>query len=132
MNSFVVMRKREKVRHGGRSFSGQPAYLLCGSVPLRELQYDADGNLRDDGDFHYSYDAEKRLVSARHSSLTNGALRVLNSYDHKHRRTRKTVQRFNIPSVAPPMPARRPPTTASSATFSTGATTPPATLRPPI
>ena len=87
---------------GGASPPGEPP--LCGSVPLRELQYDADGNLRDDGDFHYFYDAENRLVSARHSSLTNGAIRVLNAYDQRSRRVSKTVQRLVVPDSTPPAP----------------------------
>ena len=87
---------------GGASPPGEPP--LCGSAPLREFQYDADGNLLRDGLFRYAYDAENRMIRATSLGQTNGALRVLNSYDHKHRRTRKTVQRFNIPSVAPPTP----------------------------
>ena len=47
------------------------------------------------------YDAENRLVSVTSAAETNGAIRVLNAYDHRNRRIRKTVQRLNS-SIAPP------------------------------
>ncbi len=50
--------------------------------------------------------AEDQLVSVTSASLTNGAIRVLNTYDYRHRRTSKIVQRLN--STIPPPPA--PPT----------------------
>ena len=77
---------------------------LCGSAYLREPSYDADGNLLLDGVFRYSYDAKNRLVVVRSASLTNGAIRVLNAYDHNHRRVRKTVQRLMLPASVPPAP----------------------------
>ncbi len=77
---------------------------LCGSAYLREPSYDADGNLISDGVFRYSYDTENRLVSVRSASLTNGAIRVLNAYDHNDRRVRKTVQRLMLPASVPPAP----------------------------
>ena len=52
-----------------------------------------------------AYDAENRLMSATHAALTNGAVRVLNAYDHRHRRIRKTVQRVTVsmpPAPSPP------------------------------
>ena len=49
----------------------------------------------------YAYDAEKRLVSVTSAAETNGAIRVLNAYDHRNRRIRKTAQRLNS-SIAPP------------------------------
>ena len=39
-----------------------------------------------------AYDAENRLVLATPATLANGAVRVLNAYDHRHRRIRKIVQ----------------------------------------
>ena len=53
-----------------------------------------------------AYDAENRLISATpatSASLTNGAIRVLNAYDHKHRRIRKTVQHLTV--TMPPAPS---------------------------
>lgn len=66
--------------------------------------YDADGNMTGDGTFAYAYDAENRLVSVTSAAETNGAIRVLNAYDHRNRRIRKTVQRLNSSIVPPPSP----------------------------
>ena len=68
------------------------------------LIYDADGNMTDDGKFLYSYDAENRLRSTIARPATNGALRVLNTYDHRNRRIRKIVQRLHSTSAPPPAP----------------------------
>ena len=57
--------------------------------------YDADGNMTDDGTFSYSYDAENRLVSAYPVSPAAGSLAVENRYDHRHRRVRKIVRRYD-------------------------------------
>lgn len=66
--------------------------------------YDADGNMTSDGTFAYAYDAENRLVSVTSAAETNGAIRVLNAYDHRNRRIRKTVQRLNSSIAPPPSP----------------------------
>ena len=66
--------------------------------------YDADGNMTGDGTFAYAYDAENRLVSVTSAAETNGAIRVLNAYDHRNRRIRKTVQRLNSNIAPPPSP----------------------------
>ncbi len=66
--------------------------------------YDADGNMTGDGTFAYAYDAENRLVSVTSSAETNGALRVLNVYDHRNRRIRKIVQCLHSTSAPPPAP----------------------------
>ena len=66
--------------------------------------YDADGNMTGDGTFAYAYDAENRLVSVTSAAETNGAIRVLNAYDHRNRRIRKTVQRLNSSIAPPPSP----------------------------
>ncbi len=87
---------------GGASPPGEPP--LCGSAPLREFQYDADGNLLRDGLFRYAYDAENRMISATSLGQTNGAVRVLNAYDSQNRRVKKTVQRYHAPDAMPPMP----------------------------
>ena len=78
--------------------------ILGGSVSPCEPLYDADGNLTDDGVFTYAYDAENRLVSVTSAVETNGAIRVLNAYDHRHRRIRKIVQRLAISVSPPPAP----------------------------
>ncbi len=72
---------------------------LCASAPLCEINstYDADGNLLRDGLFRYAYDAENRMIRATSLGQTNDSIRVLNAYDHTHRRTKKTVQRFAFP-----------------------------------
>ena len=67
--------------------SGTP----CEILPL----YDADGNMTSDGTFSCAYDAENRLASATPLVPVEGSLSVVNGYDHKHRRIRKTVKRFN-------------------------------------
>ncbi len=66
--------------------------------------YDADGNMMGDGTFAYAYDAENRLVSVTSAAETNGAIRVLNAYDHRNRRIRKIVQRLYSTSAPPPAP----------------------------
>ena len=78
--------------------------ILRASAPPREPTYDADGNMTGDGVFAYAYDAENRLVAVTSASLTNGAIRVLNAYDHRNRRIRKTVQRLHSTSAPPPAP----------------------------
>ncbi|MBP5543704.1 MAG: RHS repeat-associated core domain-containing protein, partial [Kiritimatiellae bacterium] len=64
----------------------------------------ADGNMTGDGTFAYAYDAENRLVSVTSAAETNGAIRVLNAYDHRNRRIRKTAQRLNSSIAPPPSP----------------------------
>ena len=66
--------------------------------------YDADGNMTCDGTFDYAYDAENRLVSVTSAVETNGAIRVLNAYDHRNRRICKTVQRLRSTVAPPPSP----------------------------
>ena len=66
------------------------------------LIYDADGNMTRDGRFLYSYDAENRLRSITARSATSGSLRVLNAYDHRNRRIRKTLQQLHLSVAQPP------------------------------
>ena len=77
---------------------------LCGSVPLCEPAYTPDGGLASDGIWAYAYDAEDQLVAVTSASITNGAIRVLNTYDYRHRRTSKTVQRLSVTTAPPPSP----------------------------
>jgi len=74
------------------------------SAPQTTFVYDADGNMTRDDRFLYSYDAENRLRSVTALPATNGALRVLNAYDHSNRRIRKIVQRLHSTSAPPPAP----------------------------
>ncbi|MBR4654761.1 MAG: hypothetical protein IKO72_15505 [Kiritimatiellae bacterium] len=82
----------------------QYSSILRDSASPREPAYDADGNMTGDGTFDYAYDAVNRLLSATSAAETNGAIRVLNAYDHRNRRIRKTVQRFSISVTPPPSP----------------------------
>ena len=68
------------------------------------LIYDADGNMTGDGTYAYSYDAENRLKSITSAVETNGAIRILNAYDHRNRRIRKIVQQLHSTSAPPPAP----------------------------
>ncbi len=74
------------------------------NAPSISFTYTPDGGLASDGTWTYAYDAEDQLVSVTSSSLTNGAIRVLNTYDYRHRRTSKTVQRLYSTIAPPPSP----------------------------
>ena len=65
------------------------------AVDATNFVYDADGNLTNDGRFSYAYDAENRLVSTYPLQPTAGVLAIENVYDHRHRRVKKTVKRFD-------------------------------------
>jgi RHS repeat-associated protein len=56
--------------------------------------YDADGNMRWDGRMWHTWDAENRLVRSEPGlgGATNGSVRVVNDYDHRHRRIQKRVE----------------------------------------
>ena len=64
-------------------------------IDAAQMVYDADGNLTNDGRFSYAYDAENRLVSACPVTPVEGSLAVENHYDHRHRRARKIVRRYD-------------------------------------
>ena len=74
-----------------------------GAPPI-SFSYTPDGGLASDDTWSYAYDAEDRLTSVTSSSLTNGAIRVLNTYDYRRRRTSKTVQRLHVTSAPSPAP----------------------------
>ena len=82
----------------------QYSSILRDSASSCEPAYDADGNMTGDGIFDYAYDAENRLLSVTSAAETNGAIRVLNTYDHRNRRIRKTVQRLSVTVAPPPAP----------------------------
>ena len=74
------------------------------SAPPISFTYTSDGGLSSDGTWSYAYDAEDQLTSVTSASLTNGAIRVLNTYDYRRRRTSKTVQRL-YSTIAPRLAA---------------------------
>ncbi len=74
------------------------------NAPPTAFTYTPDGGLASDGTWSYAYDAEDQLISVTSSALTNGAIRVLNTYDYRHRRTAKSVQRLNLATALPPSP----------------------------
>ena len=74
------------------------------SAPPISFSYTPDGGLASNGTWSYAYDAEDQLTSVTSSSLTNGAIRVLNTYDYRRRRTSKTVQRLYSTIAPPPSP----------------------------
>ena len=80
----------------------QYATMAAPGAPQTTFIYDADGNMTRDGAYTYSYDAENRLRSVTSRSMTNDALRVLNAYDHRNRRIRKTIQRLSVSVAQPP------------------------------
>jgi len=73
-------------------------------APPTVFVYTPDGGLASDGTWSYAYDAEDQLASVTSSSLTNGSIRVLSSYDYRHRRTSKIVQRLYSTIAPPPSP----------------------------
>ncbi len=73
-------------------------------APPTTFAYTPDGGLSSDGTWEYAYDAEDQLLSVTSADLTNGAIRVLNAYDHRNRRIRKTVQRLSVTVAPPPSP----------------------------
>ena len=61
--------------------------ILRDSPPPREILHDADGNMTQCGDWSFTYDADNRLTSVS----SNGIILIINQYDHKGRRIRKTT-----------------------------------------
>ena len=74
------------------------------SAPPTSFTNTPEGGLASDGTWFYAYDAEDQLLSVTSASLTNGTIRVLNTYDYRRRRTSKTVQRLNSTIPPPPSP----------------------------
>ena len=72
----------------------QMVMCVLPGAPPTTLTYTPDGGLASDGTWVYEYDAEDQLASVTSATLTNGAIRVLNSYDYRHRRIGKTVERY--------------------------------------
>ena len=68
--------------------------ILCASAPPCEYSHTPDGGIASDGTWLYAYDAEDRLLSVTSATLTNGALRIVNSYDYRNRRIGKTTERY--------------------------------------
>ena len=90
------------------TFSHNQVNQMVGRVvlnaPSTAFAYTPDGGLSSDGDWDYAYDAEDQLASVTSADLTNGAIRVFNTYDYRHRRTSKTVQRLSVSYPPPPSP----------------------------
>jgi YD repeat-containing protein len=77
------------------------------------LQYDADGNLTNDGLWSYSWDGENRLtnVTTINTLPTNALVKVDYMYDWQGRRIQKLVsnwQRIELdtPTIAPALPMK--------------------------
>ena len=90
------------------TFSHNQVNQMVGRVvlnaPSTAFAYTPDGGLSSDGDWDYAYDAEEQLVSVTSSSLSNGAIRVQNYYDYRHRRISKIVQKLSVTTAPPPSP----------------------------
>jgi RHS repeat-associated protein len=56
--------------------------------PTSEFAYDESGNMVDDSTFNYQWDAENRLISVAPNHPTNGAIKLIFSYDYMGRRWR--------------------------------------------
>ncbi len=81
-------------------------------LSTNKFTWSAQGGLQRDGRFVYAFDAEDQLSSVTSSHLTNGAIRVVNAYDYRHRRISKTVYTMRDDSppaspLAPPLPIER-------------------------
>jgi RHS repeat-associated protein len=63
---------------------------ITGTLGENSLSYDADGNLKQDGTWTYSYDGENRLIS-----MVSSAQTLTFKYDFLGRRIRKTVTGTN-------------------------------------
>ena len=68
-------------------------------LPQTQLLASA-GNLLSDGEHTFSWDAENRLHAVTPANATNGSLKVVNWYDHRHRRVTKEV--FELSGYTPP------------------------------
>ena len=68
--------------------------LACTGVSTADYSYSDDGELTSDGKWYHVYDVESRLISSTCVDLTNGATRVRNCYDYRHRRIGKTVEHY--------------------------------------
>ena len=82
---------------GERAYSAnclnQYTSLLCGSAPLREPLYDADGNLTHCGDWEFQWNARGHLVAAIRREGGSVAFREYFAYDWKGRLVSRTVER---------------------------------------
>jgi len=83
----------------GITVTGGPT--VTGNVyvpPTPEVfQYDADGNLRSDGRWTYTWDAENRLVGMTVNNSTGPQYQLSFSYDPQGRRIQKTVVSNTVP-----------------------------------
>jgi len=72
----------------------QYSQIAVGQGPAQNLYYDERGNLLDDGNRWYEWDAENRLVSVEPVSPVIGDKEVRFAYDYMGRRVRKQVWEF--------------------------------------
>lgn len=79
----------------GELFSTNIGYAFIPQNPS-SLDYDDDGNLRQDGRFSYQWDAENRLISvlSRTNTPANSWISASYGYDWMGRRTSKTVSNY--------------------------------------
>jgi len=74
--------------------------LLAGASGISEtanaFTWAAAGGLQTDGRWVYEFDAEDRLASVTSAAMTNGAIRVVNTYDYRHRRIGKDVYSYFV------------------------------------
>ncbi|NLE68043.1 MAG: hypothetical protein GX608_11530 [Lentisphaerae bacterium] len=73
-------------------------YPLATNASPRALQYDADGNLTNDGVSAYAWDGENRLIGMEPVTPTNGSKRVEFAYDYQGRRVSKSVYAWDSES----------------------------------
>ncbi len=63
--------------------------------PAESFTYDLDGNMTQDGTFDYTWDAENRLKSVTPRSPTEGAEKLVFTYDYRGRRVRKLAYEWD-------------------------------------
>lgn len=88
---------------GNRLFSAANtvtnAYAANALNQYTNLAYDADGNLTSGCGNALTWDCENRLQIVTPVNATNGSLKVVNRYDHRHRRVMKQV--FELSGYSP-------------------------------
>ena len=66
----------------------------------KTLLYDADGNLRDDGMWEYTWNAENRLIEQKRKIPDEGSEKVEHIYDYQGRRSVKKVSNYILANAA--------------------------------
>ena len=86
-NTVTAQWEKITVSSGGTTNTGN----LFVPKTQETFQYDADGNLTNDGHWAYTWDAENRLISLTNNSGVGPALKLNFAYDPKGRRIQKLV-----------------------------------------